>query len=190
VHTLPVPRLRSHVRVGVRNDGLAMSVACRLSPQQRKSVCQSATSEARTARIAPPGRLARDTVVGPRPADASRTYNAQTLGQLRADTPGIPSGRSLPRRARPAAQAPAGQCDRNDLTASKEARSTGSPDQLRVLRRRSVCLIEHLQSFRLLPRLPGSARNSKPSSKLRKDHMPGGHRTSTYMTPHTHGSTG
>jgi hypothetical protein len=76
-----------------------MSVACRLSPQQRKSVCQSATSEARTARIAPPGRPARDTVVGPRPADASWTYNAQTLGQLRADTPRIPGGRSLQRRS-------------------------------------------------------------------------------------------
>jgi hypothetical protein len=85
-----------------------MSVACRLSPQQRKSVCQSATSEARTARIAPPGRPARDTVVGPRPADALWTYNAQTLGQLRADTPRIPVGRSLPRRDRGARrQAPA-----------------------------------------------------------------------------------
>jgi hypothetical protein len=63
-------------------------------------VCQSATSEARTARIAPPGRPARDTVVGPRPADASWTYNAQTLGQLRADTPRIPGGRSLQRRDR------------------------------------------------------------------------------------------
>jgi hypothetical protein len=82
-----------------------MSVACRLSPQRRKSVCQSATSEARTARIAPPGRPARDTVAGPRPADASWTYNAQTLGQLRADTPRIPGGRSLQRRVRPAAQA-------------------------------------------------------------------------------------
>jgi hypothetical protein len=43
---------------------------------------------------------ARDTVVGPEPADASRTYNAQTLGQLRADTPRIPGGRSLQRRDR------------------------------------------------------------------------------------------
>jgi hypothetical protein len=35
------------------------------------------------------------------------TYNAQTLGQLRAGTPRIAGGRSLPRGVRPAAQAPA-----------------------------------------------------------------------------------
>jgi hypothetical protein len=60
-----------------------MSVACQLSPQQRKSLCQSATSEARTTRIARQGGRHANTVVGPRPADASWTYNAQTLGQLR-----------------------------------------------------------------------------------------------------------
>jgi hypothetical protein len=48
-------------------------------------VCQSATSEARTARMAPPGLPARNTGVGSRPAHASWTNNAQTLGQLRAD---------------------------------------------------------------------------------------------------------
>jgi hypothetical protein len=62
----------------------------------------------------PVRRPARDTVVGPRPADASWTYNAQTLGELRADTPRIPSARSLQRRDRGAggqgarAQAPVG----------------------------------------------------------------------------------
>jgi hypothetical protein len=72
-----------------------MSVASRLSPQQRKSVCQSAISEARTTRKPRQGGRRRDTVVEPRAADGSWIYNAQTLGQLRADT--------CRRRARPAA---------------------------------------------------------------------------------------
>jgi hypothetical protein len=68
-------------------------------PSTTKVGVPTAISEARTARIAPPGRPARDTVVGPRPADTSWVYDAQTLGQLRADAPRIPGGRSLQRRA-------------------------------------------------------------------------------------------
>jgi hypothetical protein len=57
---------------------LATSAACRLSPQQRNLPIGDIGT--RTARIAPPGRP----VAAPRrcraPADASRTWNAQTLG--------------------------------------------------------------------------------------------------------------
>jgi hypothetical protein len=46
----------------------------------------------------------RDNVAGPRPADASWTNNAHA--SCAPTPPRIPGGRSLPRRARPAAQAP------------------------------------------------------------------------------------